>query len=247
MTYGDYIIYVDESGDHGLGQNIDTQYPVFVLACCIFRKDQYAERSVPALQRFKFQWWGHDLVTLHESEIRKSKPPFRFLLNEARRAAFMDGLNGVIEQSPFTLVASVIDKQRLQERYVSPVDPYTVAMEFCIERICRFLGDKDQAGRLTHMVFEGRWKEADDALELAFRRALDGRTHAGKVDWLEIKFATKRHNSTGLQIADLIARPIGRHHLNPDQPNRAYELIRPKFRKSPTGRIEGYGCKVFPQ
>ena len=30
-TYSDYIVYVDESGDHGL-KTIDENYPVFVLA-----------------------------------------------------------------------------------------------------------------------------------------------------------------------------------------------------------------------
>jgi hypothetical protein len=30
-----YIAYVDESGDHGL-QTIDNQYPLFVLAFCVF-------------------------------------------------------------------------------------------------------------------------------------------------------------------------------------------------------------------
>jgi hypothetical protein len=30
MDFSDYIVYVDESGDHGL-VNIDTQYPIFVL------------------------------------------------------------------------------------------------------------------------------------------------------------------------------------------------------------------------
>jgi len=38
MTYSDYVIYVDESGDHTLTA-IDRDYPVFVLDFCIFRKD----------------------------------------------------------------------------------------------------------------------------------------------------------------------------------------------------------------
>nr|WP_245441747.1 DUF3800 domain-containing protein [Rhizobium leguminosarum] len=56
----------------------------------------------------------------------------------------------------------------------------------------------------------------------------------------------KKHNSTGLQVADLIAHPIARHVIKPDQPNRAYELIESKFRKSGRGQIHGYGLKIFP-
>lgn len=62
---------------------------------------------------------------------------------------------------------------------------------------------------------------------------------------LEIRFMDKKHNSTGLQVADLVAYPIARHVVKPDQPNRAYELIEPKIR-SYRGRIYGYGLKVFP-
>lgn len=58
--------------------------------------------------------------------------------------------------------------------------------------------------------------------------------------------ADKKCDSAGLQIADLVARPIGRRILDPTQPNRAYEIIEKKFRRSPRGKIEGWGLKVFP-
>ena len=57
---------------------------------------------------------------------------------------------------------------------------------------------------------------------------------------------SKQVNSAGLQLADMVARPIGRHLLNPDQPNRAYDLLREKFRSSTRGDIRGRGLKVYP-
>ena len=62
----------------------------------------------------------------------------------------------------------------------------------------------------------------------------------------EIVFANKTTNSAGLQIADLTARPIGRHELNANQPNRAWETIEPKLRRSPRDQVGGWGLKVFP-
>jgi hypothetical protein len=41
--YSKHIVYVDESGDHNL-QSIDEQYPVFVLAFCVFTSDTIAKR-----------------------------------------------------------------------------------------------------------------------------------------------------------------------------------------------------------
>jgi len=41
-------------------------------------------------------------------------------------------------------------------------------------------------------------------------------------------FASKKANSSGLQFADLVARPIGLNALQPDQKNRAFEIIKHK-------------------
>ena len=63
--FSDYIVYVDESGDHGL-ESIDHNYSVFVLAFCVFTKEAYVESVAPAIQRFKFRHFGHDMAILHE-------------------------------------------------------------------------------------------------------------------------------------------------------------------------------------
>lgn len=56
----------------------------------------------------------------------------------------------------------------------------------------------------------------------------------------------KQANHCGLQIADLIARPIGTHVLRTEQPNRAYDIIEAKFHRSPDGLVDGWGLKCYP-
>jgi hypothetical protein len=34
--------------------------------------------------------------------------------------------------------------------------------------------------------------------------------------------------------------------LRPEQPNRAYDVIAKKLRKSPRGEVKGWGLKIFP-
>jgi hypothetical protein len=75
--FSKYIVYVDESGDHGL-QNIDAEYPLFVLAFCVFHKDYYSQTVVSKLESFKFSHFGHDQIILHEHEIRKETGAFKF-------------------------------------------------------------------------------------------------------------------------------------------------------------------------
>lgn len=59
MRFSDYIVFVDESGDHGMA-NIDPAFPLFVLSCCLISKRDYMAAVVPAIQRIKFATFGHD-------------------------------------------------------------------------------------------------------------------------------------------------------------------------------------------
>ena len=239
MTYGDYVVFVDESGDHGL-VSIDPCYPVFVLDFCIVRKDHYATSMTPRLQEFKFTHFGHDLVILHEHDIRKRKPPFKFLGHRKKNSVFMEGLSRLIDEADFTIIAAVIDKRRHLATYARPTNPYDVALRLCMERTYRFLRGLGQHTRTTHIIVERRGKKEDAELELAFRR------NRHDMPSFEIVFADKKTNSVGLQLADLTARPIGRHVVDPQQPNRAWDIIRKKLRRSPIGRYEGWGLQVFP-
>ncbi|WP_439577931.1 DUF3800 domain-containing protein [Elioraea sp.] len=241
-----YIVFVDESGDHGL-TSIDPSYPIFVLNFCIFEVETYITAVVPAIQRLKFAWFGHDLAILHEHDIVKQKPPFAFLQNAARRARFMDDLTALMEQAPFTLISAVIDKRRLASRYAAPENPYEIAMRFCLERLWTLLREQNAADSPTQIVFEKRGKHEDAELELAFRRICDlGDYHGRPMATLRFLAADKRTNSPGLQLADLTARPVGLHVLRPVQQNRAYDVIATKFRRAPNGRVEGFGLKIFP-
>lgn len=244
MPFSSHIVYVDESGDHNL-TNPDPDYPMFVLAFCIFDKEAYTEATVTAIQRLKFKYFGHDMVILHEREIRKAKGAFSLLQVPEVREEFMADMNGLVEAAPFTLVASVIDKNALRRKYIYPGNPYHLAMAFGLERVSKALSDAGVKGT-THCVFEMRGQKEDSELELAFRRVCDGDNYENRPLPLSIVMAPKSCNSAGLQIADMVARPIGRHLMNPEQPNRAYEILRQKYRTSRSGDPTGYGLKVFP-
>jgi hypothetical protein len=242
--FDDYIVFVDESGDHGL-VSIDPNYPVFVLAFCIFEKRTYARELVPAMLDFKFKHFGHDQVVLHEHEIRKNKEPFLFLRDAEKRGPFMADLDGLVAGADFTLVASAINKREHKTRYADPRNPYHIAMGFGLERVYRELLGRGCAGGTTHILLERRGPKEDAEVELEFRRICAANA-TGHVLPFEPILSHKACNSSGLQLADLIARPIGRKILDPAQPNRAYDIIQTKFRRSPGGTLKGWGLKVFP-
>ena len=243
-TFDDYIVFVDESGDHSL-TSIDRSYPIFVLAFCLFEKKHYAEEVTPATLKFKFKYFGHDQVILHENDIRKARGVFNILQNANVRSVFMDDLNALVEQSNFVLTASVIKKDKLNTKYSDPDNPYHIAMALGLERIYLHLESLGCKTGTTHLLFESRGLKEDKDLELEFRRVCDN-NRTKKILPFEIILADKRSNSAGLQIADLIARPIGRQILKPEQPNRAYEIIEKKFRRNLKGNLNGWGLKLFP-
>lgn len=242
--FGDYIVYVDESGDHSL-ESIDTNYPVFVLAFCIFNKQDYIKQVSPAIKKFKFDQFGHDMVLLHESDIRKARNEFVILINEERRHAFMKDISQLTSESPFTIISVVIKKERLKSNYADPSNPYHLALAYGLERIYSFLREQGQTQKRTHIVFECRGKKEDKDLELEFRRVCDGANRWGVLPF-DIILADKKSNSCGLQLADLIARPIGRYVLDPKQENRAYSIIEKKIYCDKNGKKDGWGIKCFP-
>ncbi len=124
-NFGKYIVYVDESGDHGM-QSIDEQYPVFVLAFCVFHKRHYSEKVVPALEMFKFKHFGHDQIVLHENEIRKEKGVFRIFSTKLHKDRFLDDLTSIIEENNFILISCVIDKRRLKNSRARHQIPITL-------------------------------------------------------------------------------------------------------------------------
>ena len=247
--FSKYIVYVDESGDHSL-QSIDDSYPVFVLAFCVFHKRHYSEQVVSALEKFKFNYFGHDQVILHENEIRKEKGDFTIFRSREEKHQFLNELTGIIEHSNFILISCVIDKRALRKQDVES-NPYHIALGFCLDALYDFLQEKNQHEKKSFVVVECRGKKEDAELELEFRRICDGNNRLNKTLPFEVLFADKKAMSSGLQLADLVARPIGLSVLRPEQENRALDVLKEKFYcdggRAGVGKgYEGLGLKIYP-
>lgn len=243
QKFSDYLIFADESGDHGL-TSINPENPVFVLVFCIFKKSDYISVVKQVITKLKLDFWGHDLAILHNHEIRKSKGEFTFLFNEEIRLKFLSELNKVIESIPFSVIATAIDKRNLKKDYPNSDNPYLIALGFCLEHAYTFLKEENQLKHLTHIVVECRGKAEDQDLELAFRRISDQASRQGEQYPFDIKFANKKTNSCGLQIADLVAHPIARHVVRPEQASIAFEVVKKKLLGYP--KHMGIGLKCYP-
>lgn len=250
QRFSDYVVYVDESGDHSL-ESVDSDYPIFVLALCVFHKRHYAEKIVPAVEKLKFNYFGHDSVVLHENEIRKQKGAFAFLSHYPTRLEFMERLSSIMEASNFVLIGCVVEKLRLGRTEGTNTNPYHIALGICLESLRNFLTEKKQEHLQTHVVVECRGKKEDAELELEFRRICGGDNPGNRSLPFQIVFADKKTNLAGLQLADLVARPVGVNTIRPKQLNQAFDLLKRKFycaggRECAGANFENVGLMIYP-
>ncbi|MBV9842535.1 MAG: DUF3800 domain-containing protein, partial [Sphingomonadaceae bacterium] len=165
---------------------------------------------------------------------------------------FIGALHAIVEAANFITISCSIDKKKIHDHNMEIGDNlYHVALRFCLDSLYDLMTEKRQEDRTTHVIFESRGKREDKDLELEFRRICDGENDKRRHFPFDIVFADKRVNSTGLQIADLVARPIGLHVIKPAQPNRAFDVITKKFfcrdgRAFVGHNFEGFGMHVYP-
>ena len=248
--FSDYVVYVDESGDHSLA-SINPEFPVFVLALCVIHKRHYAEKIIPAVEKLKFNYFGHDSVVLHEHDIRKQKGDFAFLSHLPTRLEFVRQLSSIMDVSNFILIACVVDKARMSKSEGASTNPYHIALDICLESLRGFLVEKKQDHLQTHVVVECRGKKEDRELELEFRRICDGNNPGLRQLPFDVVFADKKTNLAGLQLADLVARPVGLNYLRPAQANQAFDMLKRKFycdggRENVGSGYENVGLMIYP-
>lgn len=233
-----WVVHADESGSPAL-HRVDPQFPVFVVAFCLSRTSDYARRIAPAIMDLKLKHFGHDAVVLHEYDIRNIRAPFVFGSDEAQ-LEFMEDLADFVAAAPVQFAASLIDKRAVPDRLAPWLDGYGVCFEHGLSRIARILQRESGASAdpaLVRIVAESRGKRENSRLEDVFNASL-GADKSRRASGFELVIADKALNLPGLQLADLAAHPIARHYLKPDQPNRAWEVIRDKLVGGPDGGAE---------
>ena len=246
MERSDYIIFADESGNPNL-KSVDPNYPVFVFCCCVFRRQHYDAAVAPAVAALKASHFGNPDVILHSRSIRFSEPPFDFQGDAQRQAAFLGDLSRLITDADFTVIAAAVDLNRFQQRYPDAINVDHLAFRQCIIRLHDLLPSRGQHEFATPIVIESRGKQDDNSrlqeYQTLRQAALDSEQTPPN---FALQFDAKGNNTAGVQIADLVAAPIGRHLASPQHQNRAWDIINAKLRQSPQGSVDGWGLIRLP-
>jgi len=242
------VLFLDESGDHNLGV-IDPQYPIFVLGGVIMDMDYAIGPAAEALAAFKQKVFGTTEIHLHTADITRNKNGFERMKEPDFRERFYTELNYLMRGLEYKVVACVIKKEEHLARYgLAALDPYMLSLDILVERFCMEIGDAPDGGLI---VAEKRDPTLDRQLELAWINLKVQGT-----DFMQAKHIERRIQSLvlrdksadvpGLQLADLVVTPIGRKILN-KRIKEDYQIVESKMRRSPSGRIPGYGLVVLPR
>jgi hypothetical protein len=163
--------------------------------------------------------------------------------------AFTFRVNDLMRRLDYTVVACAIrNGEHLAQYGVAALDPYMLSLDVLVERFCFDIGDIRAGGVI---VAEKRDPNLARELELAWlnlkirgTRYIRARDIDNRVVGLNLR--AKDDNVAGLQLADLVVSPIGRHLLSkPDKED--WRIVETKFRRSSHGRVEGYGLVVLPK
>lgn len=228
---------------------IDQSYPMFVLAGCIFDFDYYSNEVEPKINKLKIEYLGKTDIILRSYDIRKQKRDFSCLVDKEKREAFYNDLDLLVGSLNFKIIAAAIHKFKLKNQYCEPDNPYHLCFRFILERATMFLGRSKEK-----MIFRIESRETHNDKKLAevyekFRlnnQQLFTREEI-QSKFTDLSFNQKSQNIAGMQIADLVAYPIGKWALDNAKENEAFVVVEKKLHRKPgTNLYLNYGLKMFP-
>jgi hypothetical protein len=255
-----YRLYIDETGNADLRSSSER---FLSLTGIIINKSHAGASLYPRLEEIKrvhLDSHPDDPVVLHRKDIIAGKGPFGVLKDPERRAAFDADILKLIHQLAFEVITVVIDKQEHLSRYrVWQQNPYHYCLEALLERYIKTMRRKEAHGDVWA---EQRGGKPDRQLEKCFEFLhKNGTGYVEKTDVqgcltnCKIKLRPKTANVAGLQLADLLAHPSARHiqrqklgssRATAFEAKIVEQLVKTKYQRSPSGKIEGYGTKWLP-
>lgn len=231
-------IYLDECGAHTLSAK--GEFEAFCLAAVIVPDGDYS--------KFDAEWkaWkqsnlGSAAKVAHEPDVRKGRGPFWLKGSKAKRQLVIKSLGKKIEALDFTAVVCVLNRPEYVKKYGEaaideslPPHVYLMMLHFLMERVVMVL-DKYFGSVRAQLVAESRGFLEDAWLQYEFARLqIDGTAYISSA-WFRhqlcpgVIFQGKGENNSGLQLADLLARPCGEKVLDPDSTPDRWEEFRPKL------------------
>ena len=186
---------------------------------------------------------------MHSRDIRKCQRGFEILFDLDVKKNFYERINTILAtEGVYVIVACAILKESYIRNYGRMNDVYAQSLSFVLERAVFYLDSLKEDDIELHTIVEMRGKKEDEKLRSFYMQLLDKGTYWVSTERLKqyaksFTLLPKKANVIGLQVADLVAYPITRHILDPNEPNLAYDTIKNNIYSENTKQI---GIKLIP-
>jgi len=255
-----YLFYIDESGEREYASH--ARY--FVLSALGVRVDEWRSinTDVMALKRTYFQDIDVEIKSnwLRIPKERKKRYLDPYPIAEDELAEFTNKVYDILLSYNTLLIAAIVDKTQMQQRYSTPQAPSSLAYRLLFERVENFLVKQAQHGILIFdkiTELEVTKKGYENLLSRQHQRYMEKGTEYVQISQIvEGLLFIPSHENNLLQLADLCAYNTYRQFVDHGDEWRVkrrfatkypyFERVEGKFDRSPTGTINGYGLKLFP-
>jgi hypothetical protein len=246
-----HLLFVDESGTPPRPDNRDQVY--FVIAGLVIPEDR---------------WMGmhHRLVGLKHASNYRGEVKWRYFAPNNRDASnpmsdwtqdrkneFRDKVFSIITETKSCRIVACVSESLTayslgnvnsqDDLYFHTYKPVTERFQYLLQDITRISGT-DTYGLI---VADHRGKGDDDSMRLRHERLVrtDKQYASTYSNFIEGLFFAPSHMSIGIQLVDMVAGAIWRAQSQNDR--TWYDRLKPSFRSSPAGQIDGYGISRFPK
>ena len=175
---------------------------------------------------------------------RAGQGPERFTQGTGRSP-----LNAAMRRWSFTVVACAVRKDHHAREYgTSAIDPTMLSLEVVAERFCYELRQRGIVG--ADIIAEARGRPLDRIRERSRQDLLvNGTRYVGRHELSDrvrlLELRTKTAGESGLELADLVVSPIGRHVIG-KPPREDGAIVSEKLRRR-DGSWHGAGLVVLPR
>lgn len=246
------LVFLDECGAHFLVSK--DAFPVFCLTAVIVRESSYSDLDL-IMRAWKATHMKNADFVIHEPDIRSKLGPWR----SPGRVKVLKALRELLAQLDFGVVTCVVRREAYVAQFGDaapdeslPGHPYLMTLDFLIERVVMVLDDQFDGGR-AKVIAESRGAKEDALLQHEFARLqLDGTSYIAPA-WFRQQLHPGLHfeakggtYATGLQLADLSARPVAEKVVAPKSTPDRWPEVSAKLCRGQQTKHSILGLKVMP-
>lgn len=258
-----YRLYLDETGVEAIKRLHSDRFRYLSLSGVVMKLEHARDYLAPSFDKIKADIFDQDpdaRICFHRTDIMQCKGPFEPLKKQESRDTFDDRILRVMSDCEYRLITVLVDKAwMVEQEHYQNTHPYHYLMEILVEKYALLLNRMNSTGDIMP---EARGKRQDKELQAQFKRCRDKGTRYASVDLIsrkipfsKLKFRTKKDNSAGLQLCDLLAHPshytirqkLGHEvHLGDFCESVSKILLDRKYDRGSYGNVMGYGMKSVP-